>query len=148
MQAYSYRDDPAVPSFPDDRPVLIFDGLCVLCSSGAKLVLRLDRKGRFRMTPAQSALGRALYRHYGMDESGDASMLLLKKGKLHLRSDASIRVCETLGGLWRVASLLRLVPRLLRDWGYDWLALHRYHLFGQRKVCFRPKPAWAERFLA
>ena len=26
--AYSYRDDPAVPSFPDDRPLVLFDGDC------------------------------------------------------------------------------------------------------------------------
>jgi hypothetical protein len=29
---YSYRCDSAVPSFPDDRPIIIFDGYCALCS--------------------------------------------------------------------------------------------------------------------
>ena len=36
---YSYRKDPSVPAFPDDRPIIIFDGhsaalftICSLCS--------------------------------------------------------------------------------------------------------------------
>jgi hypothetical protein len=30
-EAHSYRRDPAVPAFPDDRPIIIFDGYCALC---------------------------------------------------------------------------------------------------------------------
>jgi len=48
----SYRTDPAAPSFPDDRPIIVFDGHCVLCSRFARLVLRRDRAGRFRLLPA------------------------------------------------------------------------------------------------
>ena len=40
---YSYRDDPAVPKFPDERPIIIFDGYCAMCSGFARFVLRHDR---------------------------------------------------------------------------------------------------------
>ena len=33
---YSYRDDPAVPAFPDDKPVIVFDGYCAMCSGSAQ----------------------------------------------------------------------------------------------------------------
>ena len=111
VHPYDYREDPAVPAFPDDRPLLVFDGMCVLCSSGAQLVLRSDTKGRFRFAPAQSALGRALYRHYGMDESGDESVLLIQDGRPFVRSDVAIKVGQGLGGLWRAAVVLRLLPK-------------------------------------
>ena len=62
--AFSYRDDPAVPAFPDDRPLIVFDGVCVLCSASARFVLRHDEAGRFRLTAAQSSVGQALYRHH------------------------------------------------------------------------------------
>jgi predicted DCC family thiol-disulfide oxidoreductase YuxK len=32
--AYTYRSDPAVPLFHDSAPLIIFDGHCVLCSTG------------------------------------------------------------------------------------------------------------------
>ena len=31
-EPYSYRADAAVPAFPDDKPIIVFDGKCVLCS--------------------------------------------------------------------------------------------------------------------
>ena len=60
MTPYSYRSDPAVPAFADDKPVIIFDGQCVFCSGWARFVLAVDRKARYRLLPAQSALGEAL----------------------------------------------------------------------------------------
>jgi predicted DCC family thiol-disulfide oxidoreductase YuxK len=63
---YSWRGDPSVPAFADDRPVLIFDGHCVLCSSFARFILRHDRERRFRLLAAQTPLGTALYRHLGL----------------------------------------------------------------------------------
>jgi len=64
---YSYRADPAVPSFRDDGPIIIFDGYCALCSGWAGFVLRHDRTARYRLLSAQSPLGHALYVHYGLD---------------------------------------------------------------------------------
>jgi predicted DCC family thiol-disulfide oxidoreductase YuxK len=64
-EAFSYRNDPAVPAFPDDRPILIFDGNCVLCSSFAQFILRHDKAHRLRLMAAQTTLGAALYRHFG-----------------------------------------------------------------------------------
>jgi len=60
---YSYRDDPAVPAFADDRPLIVFDGYCVLCSTSAQFVLRHDARGIYRLLAAQTPLGRALYLH-------------------------------------------------------------------------------------
>ena len=63
---YGYRDDPQVPRFDDSRPLFVFDGVCVLCSGGASWIMRRDRGARIAFTPAQGALGQALYRHYGL----------------------------------------------------------------------------------
>ena len=65
-EAYAYRSDPFVSRFADDRPVIVFEGRCVLCSSGAQFVLSHDRAGAFRLLAAQSELGAALHRHFGL----------------------------------------------------------------------------------
>ena len=65
--AFSYRNDPAVPPFPDDHPIIVFDGHCVLCSGWVSFILRHDRHAIYRLLPAQAALGQALYVHYGLD---------------------------------------------------------------------------------
>jgi predicted DCC family thiol-disulfide oxidoreductase YuxK len=58
--AFSYRSDTSVPPFPDDHPIIFFDGYCVLCSGFARFVLRHDHQGQFRLAAAQSPLGQAV----------------------------------------------------------------------------------------
>jgi predicted DCC family thiol-disulfide oxidoreductase YuxK len=143
-ESYSYRTDPAVPPFADDRPLLVFDGHCVLCSGGAQFVLRFDRRKIHRLAAAQSALGRALYAHYGL--TCDDSFILLAEGRAWFKSEASIRVGELLGWPWSLARVLRLLPLRLRDVLYDFLARNRLWL-GRRELCFTPGANDRDRFL-
>jgi len=62
--SYSYRDDPTVPDFKDDKPIIVFDGYCVLCSGFANFILRHDKQKSLRLMAAQSELGEALYAHF------------------------------------------------------------------------------------
>lgn len=133
--AYSYRRDPAVPAFPDDLGVVVFDGDCAMCSGSARTVLRLDGRGRFRVLPAQSPLGQALYTHYGLDKRDLSTFILIQDGVAQFKSDAVIRVAEGLGGVVSVAGVLRLVPRGLRDRVYDWVARNRLRFNRGRTVC-------------
>ncbi len=146
--AYSYRADPSVPPFADDRPVFVFDGFCALCSASAQFVMRHDPQARFRLLAAQSPLGQALYRHYGLDPERLDSVILLTGGRAYLRSDAALLIATTIGWPWRFAASLRLLPRPVRDAAYDLVARNRFRLFGRRETCHRPTPDQAARFLA
>jgi predicted DCC family thiol-disulfide oxidoreductase YuxK len=42
------------------RPLFVFDGVCVLCSTGASFLMRHDREGRIQLASAQSELGSAI----------------------------------------------------------------------------------------
>jgi predicted DCC family thiol-disulfide oxidoreductase YuxK len=146
---YAYRTDPAVPAFADDRPVIIFDGKCVLCSWFARFILRTDRTARFRLLAAQSELGTALYNHFGLDPIGYETYVLLEDGKAFLRSQASLRIFVGLGAPWpALAALGRFVPLSLRDGIYNVVARHRLQWFGSRETCYLPEPSQADRFLA
>jgi len=145
---YSYRDDPAVPKFADDRPVIIFDGHCVLCSRSAQFVLRHDRRGLYRMLAAQTPLGRALYVHLGLDPHDLESMILIADGVAWLKSEAVIRIAQRLGLPWSLAAIARVLPRPWRDRLYGVLARNRFRVFGRRDSCYLPDPRDADRFLA
>ena len=81
-----------VPRFADDGPVVVFDGKCTLCSSFAQFVLKRDRDALFRLLPAQSELGSALYRHFDLDPVNYEAHVLLQDGKAYFRSEATIRI--------------------------------------------------------
>jgi predicted DCC family thiol-disulfide oxidoreductase YuxK len=145
---YDYRADPAVPRFADDRPIVVFDGECVLCSRFVQFILRHDRNGRFRLLAAQSPTGAALYRHFGLDQIQFGTYILLQDGRAYLRSEASIRILEGLGPPWRLAVLARIFPRPLRDAFYDFVARNRLRWFGTRPTCSTPDPSQADRFIS
>ncbi len=146
-EAFSYRGDPAVPAFPDDRPILIFDGNCVLCSSFAQFILRTDRHRHFRLMAAQSPLGAALYTHFGLNPVDYETNILVEGGQAWLKSEGSIRVFERLGFPWSLVSVARLLPRPLRDWLYEIVARNRLRWFGVRETCYLPDPSEADRFI-
>lgn len=147
MRPYSYRDDPAVPPFADDKPVVIFDGLCVLCSGSAAFVLRHDTKATFRLLPAQSPLGAALYRHFGLNPNDYETMILLAEGVATFKSQAAIRIAQGLGLPWSLAAIFRIVPLGLRDRLYMLVARNRFRWFGRRETCYLPDPRFTGRML-
>jgi predicted DCC family thiol-disulfide oxidoreductase YuxK len=144
---YSYRHDGAVPSFADDKPIIIFDGLCVLCSTSAAFVLRHDKSGVFRLLAAQSPIGEALYSHYDLEREDYETMILVADGVASFKSEAAIRIAKGLGFPWSLAAAFRIVPLGWRDRFYAWVARNRLRWFGKRDSCYRPDPRFADRFL-
>ena len=111
---YSYRSDPSVPPFPDDSALLVFDGVCVLCSATARFILKRDRAQRFRFATAQSPLGQALFRHYGLDAQTFETNLVLFEGRAYGKLDTVIArrhscsaECGGRSALLRAAAALR-----------------------------------------
>jgi len=147
-EPFSYRRDPAVPPFPDDRPIIIFDGKCVLCSRFAQFIMRTDRHRRFRMLAAQSPVGAALYTHLGLDPESYETFILLDEGCASVRSDAGLRIVEKLGFPWSLCVVARILPRFVRDKLYDLIARNRFRWFGARSTCYIPDPSEADRFIS
>jgi predicted DCC family thiol-disulfide oxidoreductase YuxK len=145
---YSYRSDPQVPPFPDDRPIFTFDAHCVFCSRWVELVLRYDRAGRYRLLSAQSVIGRALYVHYGLDPENYETNILLIDGVALIKAEGSIRLAMGLGVPWSLAGVLRVLPRRLADTLYDWVARNRFRISGRRETCYLPRAVDRDRFIA
>ncbi len=130
------------------EPILIFDGVCVLCSRSVQFVLRHDHNKRFRFATTQSETGHMLMAERGLDAANPASVVLIDGPLMFVESAAAIRVLRSLGFGWRaVAGVMWLVPRPLRDMAYRAIAIRRYRWFGQRDTCYLPQPDDAASFL-
>lgn len=135
LPPYSCREDPAVPDFPDDAGLIVFDGVCVMCNGFAKFITKRDAKRRFLFTEAQSALGSALFRHYGLDAVNYETILLIENGRAYGRMEAIVRIVSQLGVPWTWAKAILALPRAARDWLYDRVAGNRYAVFGRYESC-------------
>jgi len=146
-QPYSYRQDYLVEKFPDDRPIIIFDGNCVLCTGFARFILKYDKRGSFRLMAGQSPTGQALYRHLELDPGDFGTNILLDQGQAWFKSRGTIRMFQLLGFPWNLAVVLRIVPTSLLDRLYDLVARNRFKWFGRRDQCLLSDPAQHDRFL-
>ncbi|WP_394888936.1 thiol-disulfide oxidoreductase DCC family protein [Mesorhizobium sp. AaZ16] len=135
-----------MPGYDGSHPLIVFDGICVLCSGFARTVVRLDREARFRFTTAQSPFGEALYRRHGLRTDVYETNLVIIDGIAYTRMDGFIAVLDAVG--WRrSAKMLRMLPRRLRDALYGLIARNRYALFGRKESCAIPSIALRERII-
>lgn len=131
----------------DGAPVLVFDGMCLLCSRSVQFVLRHDHAERIRFASMQSVSGRALFERFGVDLDCPSSLLYVTDGRGFTDSEALLRIANDFGGAWRLMAVCRLLPRTLRDAAYRAVARNRYKWFGRSSQCFIPTSGQAARFL-
>jgi predicted DCC family thiol-disulfide oxidoreductase YuxK len=130
-----------------DRPVIVFDAFCVLCATNAQFVLKHDLAGHFLLASMQNEVGASIYRYFGIDPSDPDSFVVLDGGRILRDSDAVLAVIDGLGWPWRIAAIVKYVPKTWRDRAYLLLARNRYRIFGRREVCWLPSPEQARRVL-
>ena len=119
------------------RDIILFDGVCVLCSRWCRFVTARDRAQHFRFVPIQSPEGRALAERFGIDPDNPETFALVAGDHAYVRSDAALRVLRELPR-WRWSVVLRAIPAPLRDAVYGVIARNRYRWFGRLDACTLP----------
>ena len=138
-------EDNQTESAQSQRPIIVFDAMCVLCSANAQFVLNNDRRGYFLLASMQGAIGSAIYRKFGIDPTAPDTIVVVT-GDIALRdSDAVLSIYEGLGWPWRILSIFKVITRFIRDPAYRLVARNRYRIFGKRDVCWLPTPVQARR---
>jgi predicted DCC family thiol-disulfide oxidoreductase YuxK len=92
-------------------------------------------------------LGGRFVRVGGLDPAAVETFMLISGGIILMRSDAAIEVVSRFGGAWKFVAVLRLIPRVARDWVYSAVARNRYRWFGRTEACMIPTAKIKERFL-
>jgi len=127
--------------------VMVFDGVCNLCSGYVRFVTAVDRQGLIRFAAMQSPFGRLLCEANGVDPFDPATFLFFDKARALEGTDAIAAMLTRLPKPWCWLRCLVLIPRPLRDGVYRWTARHRYRLLGKRRTCMTPPAAMRARFL-
>jgi predicted DCC family thiol-disulfide oxidoreductase YuxK len=128
------------------QALVLFDGVCVLCSWWVAFCLPRDSEKRLVFATIDSHAGRAIANAVGIDPDHPESVIVVHDGESYVKSDAALKVLSMLPG-WRWTRIVRVIPRLIRDGVYGLIARNRYALFGKRDTCQLPTPDIADRFL-
>lgn len=117
--------------------LILFDGVCVLCSAGCRFVNKRDRGDYFRYVPIQMTEGRALAEQLGIEPDRPDSFAFIAKGRGYVKSEAALRIARELPR-WRWTWMFHVVPLAIRDTIYDFIARNRYRWFGRCDACMLP----------
>lgn len=132
----------------EPQAIILFDGVCNLCNASVQFIIARDTAKRFRFASRQSRVGQELMERHGLDPDGDDSVVLVEGDRPWLRSSAALRIARQLRWPWPILFGLILIPRPLRDWGYDRIAANRYRWFGRSDTCVLPGDNTKDRFLS
>ena len=148
--------------------VVLFDGICVLCSYWARFIIKYDAQRKFTLATVQSSLGQEILTYYGMSTTTFDTLLYVeglefeslalggvaikrsdKESKgLFIKTAAIFRVVSQLGGAWRLVALFNVIPSALSNSVYDLIARNRYTLFGKKKSCTLPTADHSSRYFS
>ena len=130
------------------KDLILFDGVCNLCESSVRFVIKRDQGARFQFTSLQSDTSEKILLEHDYAGSSLASVLLLSQGSLYAKSRAALRIARNLDGAWPMFYYLFFwVPPVIADWIYDFIGGHRYQWFGMKDECLVPDPALRDRFI-
>ena len=120
---------------PEHGRILFFDGTCGLCSRCVRFARKHDRSKELRFAPIEGA---TWSRQFGdsITETDRQTVHLIDGQHHYRRSSAIVRLLMGCTGPWPVIGCaLWLIPKPIRDLGYEFVARRRYRLFGRTDAC-------------
>jgi predicted DCC family thiol-disulfide oxidoreductase YuxK len=121
---------------PENKKIILFDGLCNLCEASVQFVIKYDKKDLFRFVALQSELGKEIIKHIGLESKNIDSIILYEPGiAYNYKSTAALEIAKNLGGFFHFGTIFKLIPNGLRNLLYDYVAKNRYQWYGKKEYC-------------
>ncbi|HAY33004.1 MAG TPA: thiol-disulfide oxidoreductase DCC family protein [Ignavibacteria bacterium] len=127
--------------------IILFDGVCNLCNSSVNFIIDKDVRNVFKFASLQSETGTKLIKNYNLTAENIDSVILIDNDRAYIKSDAALMIAAELGGVYKILSFMRIIPKFIRDFFYDIIARNRYRWFGKKDVCRIPTPELKSKFL-
>ena len=127
--------------------IILFDGICNLCSFSVRTVMRFDQDKKFSFASLQSEVGGKLLMKAGILENKLSTIVYMRNDRYYTSSDALLEIVKELQPPLKWLYIFRFVPKFIRETAYFSVAKVRYTLFGKRKQCFLPDGNFQNRFL-
>ena len=131
-----------------DKKIILFDGVCNLCSSAVQLIIENDKKDIFRFVSLQSDLGQEITTYLGISSANLDSIILYQPGyAYYYKSQAVFEIAKELGGIYSISTIFSILPSSITDYVYDYIAKNRYKWYGKKEFCMIPTNDIKAKFL-
>jgi predicted DCC family thiol-disulfide oxidoreductase YuxK len=132
---------------PGNKKLVLFDGVCNLCSSSVQFIIRHDKKKQFLFGSLQGKAGQEYLKKFNLPQDSLDSFMLVEGDTLYTRSSGALRMLKNLGNGWQLFYAFIIFPKFIRDAAYNIIARNRYTWFGKKEECWIPSRELEARFL-
>lgn len=129
--------------------IILFDGVCNLCNGFVHFVIKREKSDIFKFAALQSDQAIELLAQYDLISTDMKSVILIDTGrnKAFTESSAVLHIFGNLKGLFPLLQLFFIIPKFIRDFVYQQIAVNRYRWFGKQNSCMIPTPELKKKFL-
>ena len=133
---------------PQDKKIILFDGLCILCDASVQFIIKRDTKDVFRFVSLQSDLGQELLQKLPIEFQLTDSVILYESEKVFFyKSQAVFEIAKSIGGIYYCLLIFKLLPNAITNAVYDLIAKNRYRWWGKKVSCLIPSKELQSKFL-
>ena len=129
------------------KKIIFYDGHCNLCNGFVNAIIKLDKKNIFLFAPLNGNHAKNLLKKNKIKNTTIDSVVLFNNNNISYKSKAVIEILISLGGIYRVLVMTKIIPRAILDWLYDIVAKNRYSWFGKQDRCMVPDKKIISKFL-
>lgn len=128
-----------------ERPILFYDGDCGFCNRVVAYVLRNDRTKEIQFSSLQSDHAKTFFELHGLPAPDLSTFYFYDGIRIFQKSTASLKVTKWFKFPAWLLSVGWIVPKFVRDFGYDLIAKRRQRL--AKGYCFVPTGEDRKRFI-
>lgn len=130
----------------EPQRILFIDGVCNLCNGFVQFLLKRDSKGKLYYAHLQGS--DAFFENLRIElDNKMGSVVFFDQGEVYTHSDAALHAIDQLGGVYKLVSIFRILPKGFRNAIYNFIAKNRYKWFGRKNQCIVPVAELEDRFL-
>lgn len=131
----------------ENKKIIFYDGVCNMCNSFVNTIISLDKKNQLFFSPLNGKIAKKLLKKHSEKIKNIDSVIFYKHSKISVKSKAVIDIINSLGSLYKIISILNIIPALLLDYIYDLVAKNRYSWFGKKSSCPMPDKKIVSQFI-
>lgn len=131
----------------ENKKIIFYDGVCNMCNSFVNTIISLDKKNQLFFSPLNGKIAKKLLKEHSEKIKNIDSVIFYNHSKISVKSKAVIDIINSLGSLYKIISILNIIPPLLLDYIYDLVAKNRYSWFGKKSSCPMPDKKIVSQFI-
>ena len=118
------------------KHIVFFDGICTLCNNFVDTLIKIDKNNVLQYASLQGNTAAEYLKN--TNTAALKTVVYYSDGQLFIKSDAVLEILASIGGIWKLAIVLKIIPKQIRDYVYDVIAKNRLKWFGQKQTCRMP----------